>query len=76
MLHIKGFHSNKRGEWGLLQSRMAQRQRVGLITQRSVDRNHLLLEFLHSLTVRIWPFQGRGRGSIPRAGKSFHSSVG
>ena len=76
MLHIEGFHSNKRGIGGLLQSKMAQRQRVGLITQRSVDRDHLLLKVLHSLTVRIWTFQVRGRGSIPRAGKRFHSSVG
>ena len=26
-----------------------------------------------SLSVRIWPFQGRGRGSIPRRGRHFSS---
>ena len=27
-----------------------------------------------SLSVRIWPFQGRGRGSIPRRGNLFSFS--
>jgi hypothetical protein len=28
-----------------------------------------------SLSVRIWPFQGRGRGSIPRRGNNFLLSL-
>ena len=36
---------------------------------KTENDDSLKCQFPHSLTVRIWPFQGRGRGSIPRVGR-------
>ena len=56
----------------LCNSNVAQRQSVGPITQRSVDRNHFLLYYrVCGLMVRIDAFQALAPGSIPGKLKSF-----